>query len=359
MNSSGTLVVTDALIDPFSGYFGSKGFHFSTQGSSFGPSMTSIKGHAANHISEMNPFEAKVSIFAALLELARGDIPSVFRGLQESLTLITRMKAAGIKDAAQAVGSGYLNNVFGWTPILRDVDSAIKTLLVLDSMLFPEDSTRRNVRRVLSTRGGISEDPVGLWLGPPLAAQSTLANSFLVNDLKFSGLGFSQTSAGVAQPAQTSVLEEISVWTTARFNTTARPSATNNGYLDKAIDLLGLELTPEVLWQVTPWSWLIDWFSNMGTVIGNLSTLGLSNTILNYAYSTARLKTSVGVQVMPRVQSSGSNVITAFGGDFFFSYNMDYKVRVAASPFGFDVSLGSLSASQWAILTALGLARSR
>jgi hypothetical protein len=306
----------------------------------------------------MNPFDTKVSIFAALLELAKGDIPSVFKGLQETLTLITRMKASGVRDAAQAVGSGYLNNVFGWTPLLRDVDGAIKTLLVLDNMLFPEDSTRRSVRRILSTRGGITTSSIPLKFGPPLEGSTTVsANNWGWNTYTASGSGIANVSLG-SHPAQTSVLEEISLWATARFNTTARPSPTNNGYLDKAIELLGLEITPEVLWQVTPWSWLIDWFSNMGTVIGNLTTLGLSNTILNYAYSTVRMKTHVGVHVDPAVVASGTG-LRAFSGNFDFFYTNDFKVRIAASPFGFDVALDQLNAGQWAILSALGLARSR
>ena len=178
-----------------------------------------------------------------------------------------------------------------------------------------------------------------------------------VNSVTLRGsASFSEWPIG-PQPATISLLEELSVRTSARFLTSARPSVTNNSHLDRAIDLLGLELTPEVLWELTPWSWLIDWFSNMGTVISNLTSLGLSNTILNYAYSTARLKTGVGMSVRPQV-TSGSG-LKSFSGTFNYFFDSDLKVRIAASPFGFDVSTDLLNPGQWGILAALGLARSR
>jgi hypothetical protein len=309
----------------------------------------------------MNPFRSKASVLSSLLELARGDVPGVLTNLRKHFTLIQRMKASGIKDASKALGSEYLNNVFGWSPILRDINDSVKVLLTLDQMLFPEDDTRRSVQRTISTRGAVLENTsVALSVNSPFKGTDTpgpssqFYNSYSwSNNLAPSDLNLSWTGTGTR-----SVLETLSVWTTARFATNARPSIANNSHLDRAIDLLGLELTPEVIWELTPWSWLIDWFSNMGTVIGNLSTLGLSNTILNYAYSTARLVTDGSVWCKPNLAPSGNRVVS-YSGNFVTNTRLEAKARMAASPFGFDVTLGALNAGQWAILTALGLARSR
>jgi hypothetical protein len=361
LDGSGTVRMSDGYLDPFGGYFRSKGFPFTTPLYTFGPSEVSLRAIASNHISEMNPFGSKASVLSTLLELARGDIPGLLTSLRRHFTLIQGMKAAGVRDAASALGSEYLNNVFGWSPIIRDVDKSIKILLALDQMLFPEDDTRRTVRRVVSLRGGIIDNHAfQCYAGSPLAGIVTTNPGPPYRMTSASG-AYGYASAPYPNGTfngSASVLEELSVWTTARFATAARPSATNNSHLDRAIDLLGLELTPEVLWELTPWSWLIDWFSNMGTVIGNLSTLGLSNTILNYAYSTARIKSSSSVSGRPVIVPSGAG-IRSFTGHVISSRTIDAKVRLAASPFGFDVTLGSLNAGQWAILTALGLARSR
>jgi len=303
----------------------------------------------------MNPYNNKASVLATLIELLRGDVPGVLRSLRRHLNLITRMKASGVKNAAQALGSEYLNVTFGWSPIIKDIESSIKVLLQLDRLIFPSDSTRRSVNRVLSTRGATYTGSIFWTTGSCFATQTTSGLSWDIN--KFTG-NSGAVEVQVAGTGSISVLEDYTVRTTARFNTTARPSMSNNGHLDRTIDLLGLELTPEVIWELTPWSWLIDWFSNMGTVIGNLTNLGLSNVILNYAYSTARLRSRVGVQGKPTIVSTG-NGARQISGYFDSLYEIDHKVRIAASPFGFDVSLGSLNTGQWAILTALGLARSR
>jgi hypothetical protein len=128
--------------------------------------------------------------------------------------------------------------------------------------------------------------------------------------------------------------------------------------LDRAIDLLGLKITPSLVWELTPWSWLIDWFLNIGTVIENLQTFGLSNTILNYAYCCYRreMTATIDLDLSGFMAQSGS---PSFTGGKAYLMTVDQKVRIPASPFGFGIAGTSLSASQLAILTALGLARSR
>jgi len=356
MITDGRLVLSDALIDPFSGYFRPLGAHFSNQGSSFGPTLASVRATAANHISEMNPFAAKASLLSTLLELVRGDIPGLLKSLRSHFSLITRLKASGVKKAGKTLGDEYLNITFGWAPIIRDVEAAIKVLTKLDRLLFPSDSSRRSVDRNVSTRGATFTGSTPLSIGNAFAQQTTGGPYWAINS--YSSNRAPTNEVQVAATGEISVLENYTVRTTARFNTTARPSMTNNSHLDRAIDLLGLELTPEVIWELTPWSWLIDWFSNMGTVVGNLTTLGLSNVILNYAYSTHRLVSRVGMVCKPTIVSTGNGARSSTGY-FSYLYEIDHKARIAASPFGFDVSLGALSAGQWGILTALGLARSR
>lgn len=359
LNAAGSVVLTSPLVDLFSNYFVGKGFPYYTPASSPGPSMANVRTDATQHISELNPFKTKASVLTSLLELARGDVPNILKSLRSHMTLISRMKASGIKDASKALGSEYLNNVFGWSPIIRDVAAAFEVLLTLDQMLFPEDDTRRRVQRVISQRGNLLTGNVALTAMAPLSAGGTMVlRPGYHNWLETTFPSFGGGVVPGTFPGTYSVSETYSLWTTARFNTAARPSATNNGNLDRMIELLGLELTPEVLWELTPWTWLIDWFGNIGTVIGNLSTLGLSNTILNYAYSTARVETLSSIWCRPTIVSSGTGVRSSTG-NFLGTMIRDGKVRIAASPFGFGFTLGSLSSGQWAILAALGLSRGR
>jgi len=340
------------LGDPI-GFFSSHGGTSWNSSNYQGLTLSQLNAAATDAIGIMNPFRRQGGIFADLIELLRGDVPRIVLDLTKHMRTIQRMKASGIKSAGQAIGSDYLNAVFGWAPIIRDIIAAIEVLTTIDKLIFPSDSTRRTFKRTVSSGAAslVTSANLGLFgiLNPGFGINAQSADMTRTSGIVNNGFWSASDTAGVSYTE--------SVYTTARFATGATPNAANNGHLDRAIDLLGLEITPDMVWELLPWSWLIDWFTNVGTIIQSMSTLGLSNTILNYAYATYRRETLHTVKVDPRtVAGTGSILFT--GGDS-FAVITDQKVRIAASPFGFGIAGDSLTVSQLAILTALGLARSR
>jgi len=113
--------------------------------------------------------------------------------------------------------------------------------------------------------------------------------------------------------------------------------------------LLGTRLTPEVVWNLTPWSWAADWFGNAGDIIHNASALGHDGLVLRYGYimsSTWNYSFNEGVGDKTKYVS-GYRVIR------------ETKQRFPSSPYlGFGAS-AALSATQTAILAALGMTRGR
>jgi hypothetical protein len=108
-------------------------------------------------------------------------------------------------------------------------------------------------------------------------------------------------------------------------------------------------------WNLSPYSWLVDWFTNVGDVVTNASYLGKNGLHIAYAYimceTTVRIDDTLVGSYSPGggtwpISTSCSTVTTV-------------KQRLRATPFGFGVSPIALSAKQGAILTALGLSRSR
>jgi hypothetical protein len=321
--------------------------------SSTGAVESVLKGTATGHINLMNPLASQASFLTTALELLRGDVPSILKNLRAHYRTVQRWKAKyrNFKDAEKYLGSEFLNITFGWTPIINDIGAGLRLLLELDRALFVSDDTRRRRKTQVYTNLSRKTDSVTWITEPPLGRVTTsLRNSRLVTN-NVTGSGNTQS---VALTTDLALSSQISVWTTARFATGLSPRMQDNGYVDRGIDLLGLRLTPETLWELTPWSWLIDWFSNTGTIVRNLSTLGLSNTILNYAYSTMRWKYQSTAWARPV-----STFSVKYGGNFIQVEKADHKVRMAASPFGFGTDLSQLSAGQWSILVALGLARQR
>lgn len=314
---------------------------------------------ASSMLHSMNPLKKKASWAQAIVEIARGDVPHILGRLQSAFTLITRMKADGIKDAADAIGSAYLNNVFGWTPILQDINKAIEILSGIEQALYVSDDTRREREWVIREQGVSFTGRSSFMVGSPFHGSSgPVSNRYGTVQQSPSWGGNWSFATGPSAYELTS--ERITMRTSARFHTGLRPSAANNGMWDKGQELnklMGTNFTIDLLWELTPWSWLIDWFFNIGSVLENLSSLGLTNTLLNYAYSTTRREARHLVVVNPQSVTSGTSIRVHSGASY--TYVVDQKVRRVASPFGFGVSISALTQSQLAILVALGLARSR
>jgi len=117
--------------------------------------------------------------------------------------------------------------------------------------------------------------------------------------------------------------------------------------------LYGGDLTPALVWQLMPWSWLVDWFSNASEVISNIYADPFSNLVADYAYITGRYRRMETWQYKVRLVNRAE--------PYYFQASdiLDWKRRVRATPYGFGISLSSLSPKQTAILLALGLTRAR
>jgi len=127
--------------------------------------------------------------------------------------------------------------------------------------------------------------------------------------------------------------------------------------------LFGALPTPELLWEVLPWSWLIDWFSNVGDVISNMSTNAVDNLVQNYAYTMKHVTTQV-VLTSDSYHPSSSPGSAAHWPERSVhatsTYTVETKLRDGTgNPFGLNVKLSSLSTYQLSILAALGISRSR
>jgi len=120
--------------------------------------------------------------------------------------------------------------------------------------------------------------------------------------------------------------------------------------------LLGLDITPHLAWSLTPWSWLIDWYTGVGNMIANMQSLLQDSLVAKYAYIMRhRRVTHNYLHAQPFLDdTSGTKTVRAYG-----NITLEVKERAAASPFGFGLGNREFSDSQAAILAALGLSRLR
>lgn len=297
-------------------------------------------------IASANPWKPKASLAQTILELLSGDVPSIFKNLRRYISDVQSLK--------RTVGSDWLNVQFGWVPLISDIRDTIEVLLKLHMLIYGSDNARR-------TRGG----DLGEW------TRSTESNSI-------TQATYGSTLGGTSSPAYKAVKPGIPKFYpdflsngrfsrsvritadyrfTARYHRGARPNGRERGYIERATELLGLEITPAVLWELTPWTWLLDWASNLGSVASNISLLDWSNVLLDYAYLTFVVKTEGSLAWQgPKVQSPYT---TLSHGYFTQGYTTIEKVREQASPYGFSVGWTGLSPFQLSILAALGMSRGR
>ena len=118
----------------------------------------------------------------------------------------------------------------------------------------------------------------------------------------------------------------------------------------RASVLLGIELTPEVLWNLTPWSWAADWFANMGDVLSNVSDFANDGLVMHYGYM---METSHVTHTYD-LHGHGLNGVES---PLTLTFENIQKQRIKASPFGFGLTWESFTPRQLAILAALGISR--
>ncbi|DAD51382.1 maturation protein [ssRNA phage Gerhypos.4_1] len=115
----------------------------------------------------------------------------------------------------------------------------------------------------------------------------------------------------------------------------------------------GLDLNPELFWELTPWSWAVDWVSNLGDVMTNISRFSRDGLVMRWGYVMCTWKcTDTYTLVGQSFRGVGAPTLTQ-------SFTTTVKKRVKATPYGFGLDLGGLSTRQWAILGALGISRAQ
>jgi hypothetical protein len=110
--------------------------------------------------------------------------------------------------------------------------------------------------------------------------------------------------------------------------------------------ILGLRISPSLLWEVTPFSWLFDWFGNIGDILANAEDADLYSLVSRNAFLMGRSDIRFDFEAQ---RTCGRNVFQET-----WPYSFVRKQRVKASPYGFNVQFGDLSAKQIGILGALG-----
>lgn len=296
-------------------------------GGAFEPTLSSeLRDMAGPVIKNMSPTESEGNLSQMIGELRRDGVPKL-----ASHVLQTRARDF------RSYGKDYLNAEFGWKPFVSDLHDTVKAVKNQHTILqqFKRDSGKLIRRR--ATLPGWSD-----------AYQEDVGNHYAVPIIQ--NFWYQATRPTVAH---TTIQKKR--WVSAGYSYYLDPGYTAIGkffrFNQEADKLLGLSLSPEVLWEVAPWSWLADWESNTGNTISTLSDYINYGPVLRYAY------------VMETVISSRIYIGSGFEDalnhkhDLTYTYHRVTKTREPASPFTFAKTDGELNPQQIAILAALGVSK--
>jgi hypothetical protein len=132
-------------------------------------------------------------------------------------------------------------------------------------------------------------------------------------------------------------------------------------YIQLEAELLGLSLDPSILYKVYPWSWLLDWFTSVGTVVQNITMRSRHQVVAEYAYVMCSEDYTYYAPSVATVHTGNSiSIGSSWSGpdltlSALTSVEYQFRTRRVANPYGFGIIDSSLSAYQWSILAALGL----
>lgn len=238
-------------------------------------------------------------------------------------------------------GSEFLNVEFGWLPLLNEIEKTFEAIQNHNKIIQQyERDANRQVRR-----------------GFNYPIEHTSSETKASGRAGFVGGSTGSFNFGEAGTITTRTEVTSRKWFEGAF---VHPPLGGGNALSKVTGagsqadiLFGTSLTPNVLWELTPWSWAADWFTNAGEVINNFTNMVQYGLIMRYGYIMEEKSTTIFRSI------DRSGLISKTGVELGVCPSsltkITSKVRRPANPFGFGIDSTSMSLEQIAILAAVGI----
>jgi hypothetical protein len=274
---------------------------------------------ATKVLANTNPGRSTFSVPTAVGELK--DLP----GLLRQTGRFVKRFSKGPPPGPSELGGWYLGYRFGWAPLLNDFKKLVDFTAMVDKRV---DELNR-----LYDKGGLKRR-VNIYTSVKTDDDTSIHHSAI----------------GLFIYCRIDKKTKRKVWATVRWTPTSRPRYRDNSeQRNEARRLVG-GINPygavETAWELLPWSWLIDWFTNIGDYIGS------RNNSVPAVHSNVCIMRNFETE--HRVSRTDS-INEIEGGDGTVIY--ETKARSVVSGPSITAGLPFLSAGQWSILGALALNR--
>lgn len=305
---------------------------------------STVNSYGAQAYNALKPTRPDFSAANSLYELK--DVPGMLRDSLRGLRM--RMRRHPRYRLMNRAGRWHLALQLGWLPLLNDVISFERAFRGgnkrFQQLLRDEGRGVRRKRNLYKT-GNEEADRTIEWA----TTHSTSYNPYLKPTHVL------QCYGGTKATTQNSVYQFTKVWCAGKAHYWLPPGPRDmNWRRSIARKILGANVTPDVVYNAIPWTWLADYFSSLGHFVSAVSGDISDRIVFDYAYLMHHKEWSRRCVATQSICGSNNpyagRVIRAFRDS-----RAVRKTRKNANPFGFGLKEEDLSSRQLGILGALGL----
>jgi hypothetical protein len=298
------------------------------------PPLSNLRAKGTTAIARCKPTNNVANLAVSLAEIFHGGLPAL-PGVRSWKTNTS---------AAKKAGDEYLNHQFGWLPLASDVRDVSYAAANAHRLLKAyEHNSGKIVRRGYQFPVEETEETVVIGNSDGFDFDS---NRSVTTDFSKPRTVLHKTTRTYKRTWFSGAFTyHLPIGYKSRFGLVEAAA--------KAGPLLGIELTPEVVWSAVPWTWAVDWFSNAGDVVSNVSDWATDGLVLKWGYIMEHSVSSVTYNLVGTCRLKPYGTIQASPVTTW----SETKRREKATPFGFETTWNTLSPRQLAIATALGISR--
>lgn len=314
-------------------------FHFPAKTSS----VLDLNAFGTTAIARTRPDKSPAHATQFLVELRRDGIPFIAKlSKKEFKRILNIFQTRGAGRGTKHTANYFLENQFGLQPFVADLTDFSRLAISGHSVI---DDLMKNSGKLIRRRYVFPDENFS-------SSQGTTSSREVWGPNRFGGNYTHDENI-----LDTAVNTHRKTWFSGAYRiympTDLEPVSRLSATVDKLRWDYGLTLDFETLWNIAPWSWLLDWEFNLGDVIANVSKFRDDAVVLHYGYMMQ--KTATTYTVSNTGQFVTDTAPTTAIPDFVLEV-VD-KRRVRATPYGFGTTFGSLNAGQLSILAALGITR--
>lgn len=308
---------------------------------------------------QLKPTLPKVNLAQFIYELR--DLPRMLQTTGKEFARMYNIHTTGLRSRSldplqqsRRVADHFINQEFGWAPFITDLLGLYD--LYQNSHRYVQETVRNNGQWLRRRRVFEATDTAVRTNRFYHSGTDPSSGSFqmepLLKDMSIDG--FTVKAYSDIWDHNTSQVWGVGSFRYYRpeFDDSLADFSSSFTTVQRLLTLYGLRINPATLYKITPWTWLIDWFTQFGSFIEAHDDFIIDGIVSRYLYVMKTTQRRL-VKTCTFNWYNGPRTLA-------WQRSLTYKQReVADSPYGFNRPWTGLSAKQIGILAAIGISQSK